>query len=383
MEKQRKVQKSSLSRVNPKLKDKPIFIRIPILEENQEKYQEKQYQEKQQQQDDIDKGFGDKPAPNQKPTSIKTKTKKFTNKQVKSILDNMKKERSQTIPNKLKNSITTTTTTTTESEKNDKNKIDNDTDCQKKKKRHLFAPVFIPKEVYSQEELDKLVASPKTPICSQVQPILNNAFSNDCPNSSSFRYNLEYCKNISCWWCCHTFDTYPVPIPISYNSKTKNFKVYGVTCSFNCAKSYIKSNGGNGGKNYTDKIYLLSLLHARMTGKKIEYIKEAPSNKILKMFGGHLSIEEYRENFNTNQIYKVLSTPFIPTMVQMVSYPSYYTNTMNCESSIKNNQGGFILPNPNNTNEKEENQEQLPKKKYRLQRTKPLPTQKNTLKRFL
>lgn len=113
--------------------------------------------------------------------------------------------------------------------------------------------------------------------------------------------------DISCWWCCHQFNTFPVCAPIKYESKYDIFKVKGCFCSFNCVKSYLYST------KVTDHS-LVSFLQKRILGKHMK-TKQAPPKEILKKFGGSIGIEEYRESFNTlteyNQnIYPMIYIPY-------------------------------------------------------------------------
>lgn len=115
--------------------------------------------------------------------------------------------------------------------------------------------------------------------------------------------------DIACWWCCHQFDGYPVCAPIKYNEHKDIFSVVGCFCSFNCAKAY----------SIQDKrsISLNSFLYKRVTSK-LDYIKPAPPKTVLHMFGGPLSIEEYRSTFNTLSTININVFPmvFAPTQVE-------------------------------------------------------------------
>jgi hypothetical protein len=44
--------------------------------------------------------------------------------------------------------------------------------------------------------------------------------------------------DIWCHWCCHPFDTFPVPCPIAYNEITSKFDTVGVFCSWDCSAAY-------------------------------------------------------------------------------------------------------------------------------------------------
>lgn len=96
--------------------------------------------------------------------------------------------------------------------------------------------------------------------------------------------------NIACWWCCHTFKGYPVCLPVNYNTTKSIFNVIGCFCSFNCAKSYsILYNTKNSS--------LLHFLAKKVLSIGFVPIKKAPCKSTLQMFGGLLSIEEYRDSF--------------------------------------------------------------------------------------
>lgn len=98
-----------------------------------------------------------------------------------------------------------------------------------------------------------------------------------------------------CLWCCHPFDTVPIPLPLSYDDRTDVFKVYGMFCSWSCAKTY------NMNTNHPDMPYrghLLSQLYKRTTGIT-EGINPAPSKNYLKIFGGDMDIEDFRNTFST------------------------------------------------------------------------------------
>lgn len=121
---------------------------------------------------------------------------------------------------------------------------------------------------------------------------------------------LKRKTDIVCWWCCHPFDTYPVCAPVKYDGKKDIFKAEGCFCSFNCSKSYLISE-------IKGKIYLNSQLIKKMKGS-IEDVKLAPPRTVLKMFGGPLTIQEYRSSFtNLDTInFNVYPMIFIPNQIE-------------------------------------------------------------------
>lgn len=109
------------------------------------------------------------------------------------------------------------------------------------------------------------------------------------PKMSSKSIPWPVSTDVHCWWCCFPFTTRPIPLATNYSKG--NFKVLGNFCSFNCAKTYLL-------KTYKD-INLISLnvfLYRQMTGRK-EYteIIPAPPRESLKIFGGPLTIDDFRK----------------------------------------------------------------------------------------
>jgi hypothetical protein len=119
-----------------------------------------------------------------------------------------------------------------------------------------------------------------------------------------------------CWWCRDSFTNSPIGIPLSYyqsNNKSKEifkrlnldyskgteyFETDGIFCSFPCAKSYIVDEKLN--SRYKNSTTLLSLLYKKINNK-IDEIPFAPSWKLLKKFGGELTITEFRKSFGDFQ----------------------------------------------------------------------------------
>jgi hypothetical protein len=131
------------------------------------------------------------------------------------------------------------------------------------------------------------------------------------PNAISilkeFSTNNEWPQktNIKCWWCCHNFETLPLGIPIKiYNDE---FYLKGCFCSFNCILSYVNDNIN---KYKYDNIYPnIKSLRYKLTNKLInEYLTPAPPRESLKIFGGELSIEQFRSS-SQDYIFKRINYP--------------------------------------------------------------------------
>ena len=121
-----------------------------------------------------------------------------------------------------------------------------------------------------------------------------------------------------CWWDRKTFETCPIGAPINYchdilssnmkeivkanisklnlNCDMENyFETEGIFCSFSCAKAWIMEQS-KVDIRYKDSSTLLNQLYYKLYGEIID-ISPAPTWKILEKWGGHLSIEEFRNSY--------------------------------------------------------------------------------------
>ena len=123
-------------------------------------------------------------------------------------------------------------------------------------------------------------------------------------------------KKICCWWCCHTTTSKLLNMPIQYDEHLDLFQCKGYFCSFECMKTYnIYENDALVSKRQN----LISLL---MIKNKIEEVKFAPPRETLKMFGGNLSISEFRKQFKNNQflIMKSNNINIVDNIVEKYNY---------------------------------------------------------------
>lgn len=111
--------------------------------------------------------------------------------------------------------------------------------------------------------------------------------------------------NVCCWWCCNTFDTVPIGLPEKYIDSIDKFRVKGIFCSFSCMIAYRNNEKGD------IKDFLINFLYSKITGTPLINIdlQPAPPRCSLKMFGGDLSIDEFRNSFKEERIYKMIQYP--------------------------------------------------------------------------
>lgn len=167
-----------------------------------------------------------------------------------------------------------------------------------------------------------------------------------------------------CWWCCHPFDGVPIPLPTRYDEGADVFDVRGIFCCWGCVKAYNHEHTG-----YRRGIVenLITLLHKRLMGR-IERIKSSPPRCALEVFGGSMSIDQFR-NVPANQTYRVLPQNMIPRIPNMVQFDAQeYTPT----PSYKQHDTPVDFERVTSKSEP-----------LRLKRMKPTVNHKNTLEKVM
>ena len=140
-------------------------------------------------------------------------------------------------------------------------------------------------------------------------PILKNEDSNTRPDVSNTGLSKRPLQklNINCWWCKHIIpsDVHPIGCPVKYYKKdiSKNieedfFETDGIFCSFNCTLSYINEVSVHNIR-YRESGGLLYILYKKIFNcfPPNMDIKAALDWKLLKIFGGIMNIEEFRNSF--------------------------------------------------------------------------------------
>ena len=117
-------------------------------------------------------------------------------------------------------------------------------------------------------------------------------------------------EELHCWHCCSKLLDPPVPLAQDMDPDTGRYVVYGIFCSFSCAKAYIYetqpwSAGG--------KLLLLEDMAVSAFGSE-EPILPAPPRQRLRIFGGDLTPEEFHKE---RHIHALCSPP-------LITYPEVY-----------------------------------------------------------
>lgn len=178
--------------------------------------------------------------------------------------------------------------------------------------------------------------------------------------SQDTQCNLPEKTDIHCFWCRHAFDTKPLGCPIQYvphrivknyyseitkdnytlresitddqlqqntrhfeknsmNMMTRDYYVTdGIFCSFNCCLAFIQQNNNNPLYRYSEN--LLSHIYLKTFGKNSQPITPAPSWRILKEYGGPVSVGDYRKNFYKIEYKDIYNIMYPPSKFKMVGF---------------------------------------------------------------
>lgn len=111
-----------------------------------------------------------------------------------------------------------------------------------------------------------------------------------------------------CWNCCHPFETTPVCIPKKYDDATNLYHVYGIFCSWNCAKAHLEAEYNS---IASEQFMWMCIMAKDVFNCNIHSdLISAPSRLCLTMFGGNMTIEEYRSKSKTT-VCEILEPPMI------------------------------------------------------------------------
>jgi hypothetical protein len=103
----------------------------------------------------------------------------------------------------------------------------------------------------------------------------------------------KYSPQICCFWCCHTFSWISCVLPIHYDIYNNVYVCEGNFCSPECALAYNYSNPNILDSAKWNRHSLLAHMYAPLYKTRI--LSPAPPRAILRMFGGPLDIEQFRD----------------------------------------------------------------------------------------
>lgn len=101
----------------------------------------------------------------------------------------------------------------------------------------------------------------------------------------------EPAGDLACWWCVHALPQLPcIHLPTRYDEKCDRFETKGNFCSWQCAKAWaLDQNSARSGEMQM----ILMMMRSRAVGRYTP-LWPAPKREALKIFGGTMTIEEFR-----------------------------------------------------------------------------------------
>lgn len=163
--------------------------------------------------------------------------------------------------------------------------------------------------------------------------------------------------DVPCLWDCHQFKNTPWGVPYKFNNG--KFQLFGNFCSPNCVLAYILHNYHDDDALW-EKVALLNLFYFKIT-KQYKSIVPAFDKMALKMFGGTLEIDEYRNITGCNDKSYGVEFPPCNTIIPMLEEIYKKTNLNNAFIPVDKTR----LQTANN--------------ELKLKRSKPVVNHKNTL----
>ena len=114
----------------------------------------------------------------------------------------------------------------------------------------------------------------------------------------------QYSPHTACFWCCHTFTWVSCVLPISYDVYNNIYSCEGNFCSPECALAHLYADNKIPDSSKWNRHALLNHMYSDLY--KTRSLSPAPPRSLLRLFGGQLDIEQYRD-YVTGDNYIVLA----------------------------------------------------------------------------
>jgi len=162
----------------------------------------------------------------------------------------------------------------------------------------------------------------------------------------------------ACFWCCHGFTHRPVVLPV--RDTGEHLIVMGNYCSPECAAAYLFDMRQDAHTRW-EQLALLYRVYGEVCDNNIH---PAPPRSILQLFGGSLTIQEYRGLIRSHKVrVDVHLPPMVSILATMDTKPiDFYDASLT-----------------KNVNETVKERLQKAEEVLRLRRTKPLKAWESTL----
>jgi len=120
-----------------------------------------------------------------------------------------------------------------------------------------------------------------------------------------------------CYHCCHSVTTKLFGMPVDFDPVHHLFHVYGHFCSLNCAAAFNMSTHMGSDRMWDIHSWIQMMAQVYQVPLPV---RPAPSRYVLKMFGGPLSIEEFRASHQSLARTVVLNVPPLVSVQPQVEW---------------------------------------------------------------
>lgn len=141
----------------------------------------------------------------------------------------------------------------------------------------------------------------------------------------------------ACFWCCHDIGAHKYGMPILYDAVHQVFQQFGTFCSLECAAAHNFAT--HQGSDKVWEIHSWIQLLAKKLGIETP-IRPAPTRFLLQLFGGPMTIDDFR------QCHKSLQRAYVMNIPPMINVSSQ-TEVMNI-SYILHDKAGADLDDQRN-----------------------------------
>jgi hypothetical protein len=171
-----------------------------------------------------------------------------------------------------------------------------------------------------------------------------------------------YSPTTACFWCCHPFAWKASVLPVSYDAYENMYACEGHFCSPECAMAHLYADPSLSDTVRWSRHALLADMYRSLYPSR--ELTQAPPRQTLRMFGGPLDIEQYREYLASSEDMVAVQLPPLRLHVP----------TMNIQGPVRDVKKFVAL-----------SQETVDKanKELRLKRSKPVHTNAATLDKLL
>lgn len=175
-----------------------------------------------------------------------------------------------------------------------------------KKRGRKSKTAIVAKDVvidYKKYDKNKIIHIKKDALCNNIS--VNNSLE-EHEETNYYKVDITY-KVDKCWNCVQEIKNL-IGYPLSYDNNV--FHCYGDFCSYGCCSRYIIDNYNN--QELWNKLHLLNVMYNKTHKTTNMKVDPCPDRRLLKIFGGKMTIEEYHNNNNKHNYYDITIPPVVP-----------------------------------------------------------------------